>query len=384
MTAPRELNLRLVEGLAEAGVLDGAWRAAMLEVPRHAFIPDDIWVGEDLAPVSRRDDPTAWLAAVYSDAPVVVQMDDGRTAPGNRGRVSSSAASMPTVVVLMLRHLDAQPGDSVLEIGTGTGWNAALLAVRLGDAQVASVEVDPGVAEMARRNLSGVGRRVGVRVGDGADGWPERAPFDRVMATAAAERVPYAWVAQTRPGGRIVTPWGNRYYNGSLLSFGVGADGVATGRIVDTATFMHLRAQRWPLVDLDTDVGDAERGERSVTDVHPYYVTGEPGALVAIGQRVPDCRPFSVSEEDGAVVTWFVDHATGSWASSRYEPDAPEFPVRQSGPRRLWDEIEAAYLWWTGAGSPGPERYGITVAPDGQAVWLDEPGNVVRLRGRRF
>lgn len=286
---------------------------------------------------------------------------------------------MPTVVALMLRHLDAWPGDTVLEIGTGTGWNTALLAVRLGDQNVASIEVDPGLAEVARRNLAAAGRDVAVRVGDGTVGWPERAPFDRVISTAAVDRVPYAWVEQTRSGGRVVTPWGNRYYNGSLLSLDVDADGTAVGRIVDSVTFMHLRSQRWPLVDVDADVRDVDATARLVTDVHPYYVTGEPGAMMAIGQRVPGCRPFSVPEDDGSVMTWFVDHATGAWASLRYEPGTTEFEVRQAGRRRLWDEIDAAYRWWHAAGSPGPDRYGVTVTRDRQTVWLDEPGNAINL-----
>lgn len=379
MSVEEELNRRLADGLTVGGALAAEWRPALLQVPRHAFIPDHIWVGDDLAPLYRGEDPGGWLAAAYRDAPVVVQMDDGRTPNGGKGRSSSSSASMPTVVVLMLRYLDAQPGDMVLEIGTGTGWNAALLAVRLGDRNVASIEIDPMLAEVARRNLTAAGRDVAVRVGDGAVGWPERAPFDRVISTAAVDRVPYAWVAQTSSGGRVVTPWGNRYYNGSLLSLGVHPDGTATGRIVDSATFMHLRSQRWRLVDVETDVRDVEAAARSVTDVHPYYVTGEPGAMIAIGQRVPGCRPFSVPEDDGSVMTWFVDHGTGAWASLRYVPDAGEFEVRQAGRRRLWDEIDAAYRWWAAAGSPGPDRYGITVTPDGQTVWLDEPGNAINL-----
>lgn len=379
MSAAEGLNRRLVDELTVGGALGDEWRPAFLRTPRHTFIPDHIWVGAELTPLSRRRDPDEWLAAAYSDAPVVVQMDDGRTPAGSEGRSSSSSASMPTVVALMLGHLDARPDDTVLEIGTGTGWNAALLAMRLGDQNVASIEVDPALAEVARRNLAAAGQDVAVRVGDGAAGWPERSPFDRVISTAAVDRVPYAWVEQTRAEGRVVTPWGNRYYNGSLLSLGVHPDGAATGRIVDSATFMHLRSQRWPLVDVETDVRDVEAAACSVTDVHLYHVTGEPGAMIAIGQRVPECRPFSIPEDDGSVMTWFVDHTTGAWASLRYEPDATEFEVRQAGRRRLWDEIDAAYRWWAAAGSPGPARYGITVTRGGQTVWLDEPDNTINL-----
>ena len=81
---------------------------------------------------------------------------------------------------------------------------------------------------------------------DGAQGYPLRAPYDRVISTVAAPEVPHAWVAQTRPGGLVLTPWGTPYYPGGLLALTVHPDATATGRIVGPASFMELRAQRIP------------------------------------------------------------------------------------------------------------------------------------------
>lgn len=364
---------QLVVRLTEAGVLDSGWAPVFAATPRAWFIPDTVWAGEDLTPVSRCDDPHRWLAAVNADAPLVTQVDDGAVAPGREPRVSSSSASMPTAVALMLHHLAARPGHSVLEIGTGTGWNAALLTHRLGGENVTSIEIDAGLAEVARKNLEAAGRHPFLITGDGTLGWPERGPYDRVLSTAAVATVPYPWVRQTRPGGLIVTPWGNAFFNGSLLRIEVAGDGAAIGRIVDEATFMHLRNQRWTLIDTESDAPDAGRTPVTMTRVHPWYVTGDAGAMLAIGQRVRACTRFADAGADGEVITWFVDRGTRSWASLRYAPDVTEFEVHQAGPRSLWNEIEAAYAWWVDAGEPGPERYGITVNPAGQTVWLDSP-----------
>lgn len=368
---------RLVTRLTDAGVLDPDWTVAFAATPREWFVPDIVWAGADLTPISRIDHPRQWLDAVNDDAPLVTQVDDGDMAAGGEPRFGSSSASMPTVMAVMLHHLDARPGHTTLEIGTGTGWNTALLTYRLGGEHVTSVEIDAGLAEIARKNLDAAGRHPQVVTGDGGRGWPGRGPYDRVLSTAAVETIPYPWVQQTRPGGRVVTPWGNAFFNGSLLRIEVPGDGTATGRIVDEATFMHLRAQRWALVDTEIDTPGAEHAPVTTTRVHPWYVTGDAGAMLAIGHRVGACTRVVDERAGGEVVTWFIDQDTGSWASLRYVPDGSEFEVRQVGPRCLWEEIESAYDWWVDAGSPEPGRYGVTITPAGQTVWVDTPARTV-------
>ena len=132
-------------------------------MPRHAFIPDTVWVKNPrhwptLLPLHRDDDPARWLALAYGDDAVITQVDDGHPeGPGLAGAMQTSSASAPDIVAVMLAALDVHPGHQVLEIGTGTGYNAALLAQRLGAEHITSIEVDPDVAVQARTALSETG-----------------------------------------------------------------------------------------------------------------------------------------------------------------------------------------------------------------------------------
>ncbi|WP_028650090.1 methyltransferase domain-containing protein [Nocardiopsis sp. CNT312] len=117
------------------------------------------------------DDPDDWLRAYYADQPLITQFDDGE---GTGAGYSSSSASMPTTVAMMLEALDPVPGARVLEIGTGTGYNAALPAARTGPGRVVSVEVDPSVADQAQTSLKTAGHLVSVITGDGTHGHPPR------------------------------------------------------------------------------------------------------------------------------------------------------------------------------------------------------------------
>jgi protein-L-isoaspartate(D-aspartate) O-methyltransferase len=101
----------------------------------------------------------------------------------------------------MLEALEITDGMRVLEIGTGTGYNAALLAHRLGSAQVCSVDIDPHLVCQARERLSQLGYTPTLATTDGADGLPGHAPFDRIIATCAWSAVPAAWISQLRPNG---------------------------------------------------------------------------------------------------------------------------------------------------------------------------------------
>jgi protein-L-isoaspartate O-methyltransferase len=320
--------------------------------------------------VHRGDGEGAWLDVCYANEAVITQVDDGRPAgPGLVGDEITSSSSRPDVVALMLAALDVEPGMSVLEIGTGTGWNAALLAERIGGRNVTSVEVDPEVAGRARAALSGYG--VAAVVGDGALGHPAGAPYDRVISTVGVRDVPWAWAEQTRPGGRVLVPWATDFHNGALVSFVVAGDGSMGGRIVGNVAFMLLREQRGRHVSLVRDVRDRDEARQSVTGVHPYDVIGEYDASLAVGLRVPHCKLVVEQQEDGAYTVWLVDPWSGSWASLGYEPGADVFPVREYGERALWTEVEAAHRWWDGLGRPRADRWGITVDPTGQRVRLD-------------
>ncbi|MCS0637036.1 methyltransferase domain-containing protein [Streptomyces sp. LP05-1] len=372
----KELGRVLVAG----GVLAGEWIPAFEAVPRAAFLPELIWpfdmeTGRSV-PVSWSAEPGVWSGYAEADVPIVTQWDDGAHTGTEPGEVATSSASMPSVVFRMLRDLDVRPGQRVLEIGTGTGWNAALLAQRAGSGQVVSVEVDPGVAERARAALDRFGCVVEVVQGDGLLGHPAGGPYERTIATCGLRELPFAWVEQSRPGAVIVAPWGTHHGNGdAAVRLVVADDGAsATGRFTGPVEFMKARAQRLSPVEHSAYVGEGER-ETSGTTVTERDFLGE-GRFApqrfAVGLRVRECVQVVAEKRDGRRAVWLYGLTDRSWACVQFR-DAGSAQVWQAGPRRLWDEAEAAYRWWEENGRPGHGRFGLTVRPGGQWAWLDDP-----------
>ena len=148
---------------------------AMLTVPRHLFVPEPL------------------RAQAYRDSPLPIGLDQ--------------TISQPYIVAFMTEALDVQPGHRVLEIGTGSGYQAAVLGLLAKD--VYTIEILPPLAERARGTLSALGyRNIQVRTGNGYLGWPEHAPYDRIMVTAAPDEVPTALVDQLKIGGVMAIPVG--------------------------------------------------------------------------------------------------------------------------------------------------------------------------------
>ncbi|MFZ0118549.1 MAG: methyltransferase domain-containing protein [Pseudonocardiaceae bacterium] len=362
------------------------WRAAFGAVPRHVFLPRKSWVPDEhgeMVPIDRDQDIERWLELAYSDIYFVTQVDDGATVWPADGKASSSS-SMPSVMLTMLDALDVTDGTHVLEIGTGTGYNAAILSHRVGVDRVTTVEVDPGVAATAASNLAIAGHPVSVVCGDGAMGYPRGAPYDRVLVTCAViGEVPYSWVEQTSPGGLVVAPWGTPYKRSALLRLRVSEDGTACGRFVKGVylSFMSMRAQRMECLP---DAPDREPDEITTTALGPAELRHTAlvfDASFAIGLRVPECRTWY--ETDDGHGYWhtigFADAESGSFAILDADPNEPDIVIKQWGPRRLWDEVEVAYQWWVSEGRPSHDRFGISVGPGGQLVWLDDPSRPVLM-----
>ena len=151
--------------------------AAMLAVARHEFVPE------------------ADRTAAYADRPLPIE--GGQT------------ISAPHMVAMMTDALGLEPGERVLEVGTGCGYHAAVTAEIVGAENVFTIEFDASLAEAARERLDGLGYgAVRVRAGDGHEGWAEHAPYDAAYLTCAAERIPEAVIEQVRDGGRVLAPVG--------------------------------------------------------------------------------------------------------------------------------------------------------------------------------
>jgi protein-L-isoaspartate(D-aspartate) O-methyltransferase len=166
------------------GITDPAVIAAMRRVPRHLFIPDQ--ESED----------------AYGDFPLPIG--------------HAQTISQPYIVAYMTEALKLQPGEKVLEIGTGSGYQAAILA-ELG-VQVFTIEIVKPLARYARDNLSRLGYdQVWVRAGDGYEGWPEEQPFDAIIITAAPDHIPSPLLEQLAVGGRLILPVGDYSQNLVLI-----------------------------------------------------------------------------------------------------------------------------------------------------------------------
>jgi len=180
---------------------------AMAKVPRHEFVPA----------LERRN--------AYANRPL----------PIGRGQT----ISQPFIVALMSDLMEVKPGDRVLEIGTGSGYQAALLAELAGT--VYTIEIVEPLAREAAERLKRLGyRNVMTRTGDGYQGWPEHAPFDAIMVTAAPREVPQPLMDQLKPGGRLVVPVGGQAAGQSLLLIEKQPDGKISRRTILAVRFVPL------------------------------------------------------------------------------------------------------------------------------------------------
>ncbi len=170
-----ELYVQLSSEQIDRDRLDAQVLAALAEVPRHLFVPEEL------------------RHVAYADGPIPIGCD--------------KTVSQPFMVALMTDLLEIEEGDRVLEIGTGCGYHAAILA-QLAD-QVFTVEIHAELGQLGEQRLGTFGcDNIRFKVGDGAQGWPEHAPFDRIMVAAAPDLLPPALLHQLKPGGRMVLPAG--------------------------------------------------------------------------------------------------------------------------------------------------------------------------------
>ena len=204
-----EVEAMYAETAAETGLaaMSSAVRAALGKVERHRLVPPDE------------------ASRAYGNFPLPIG--------------AGQTISQPYIVALSTDLIEPRAGQVVLEVGTGSGYQAAILAEIVG--RVYSIEVVAELGRGAAERLAGLGyTNVEVRVGDGYAGWPKKAPFDAIVVTAAAPNVPQALVDQLKPGGRMVIPVGERWGAQDLLLVSKGADGRVERKSVLPVRFVPL------------------------------------------------------------------------------------------------------------------------------------------------
>jgi methyltransferase of ATP-grasp peptide maturase system len=356
----------LAERLARGGnLISPAWRTAVEAVPRELFLRPGVFLPTDDArwrPVTALSaTPAEWVQIAYSDQSLVTQLDGHVTAGQVTEPVSgfpTSSSTLPATVVGMIEALEVEDGQSVLEIGTGTGYSTALLCHRLGEDGVTSVEVDPEVAARADAALEACGFSTWTVTGDGLLGHPRRAPYDKVIATCAVRRIPYSWVRQTRPGGTILATVGSWSYGTGLARVTVRDDGTAEGRIIGRSSFMPARSQAAmpPTGDLSARAAYADTERR--TKIPPRLLDEWVPAFLA-QLAAPGAQLVNAVSESGEQAVYLFDAERESFAA--IEGVEGEWAVRQGGPVALWDAVERALSAWQDTGQPDITAVGVRI-----------------------
>jgi protein-L-isoaspartate O-methyltransferase len=345
------------------------WRPLVATVPRHEFVPR-WWAADGDSGWQLRDGPAMpvedWLGGVYRDASLVTQVgalhaDHATQDDRPQGRPTSSSTA-PGLVITMYRHAMIGDGMEVLDIGSGSGYGAALLAQRLGDEHVTSVDIDPYLVKAAGERLAALDMHPFVTVADATGPLP--GIYDRIVSMTSVAPVPASWLAALRPGGRLVTTLAG---TGLLVTANRTRDGGAKGQTeFYRAGFMEARtgpdyAPR--LLHAIPGAFDGDAGEVT-TGRYPVVNTSCAWELYSmLGVTVPGIEHHFETAEDGTR-TARLAHPDGSWARASARDD--ELPiVRQGGPRRLWDITDdIRHAWLMDGGLPA---YGatVTINPDG-------------------
>jgi protein-L-isoaspartate(D-aspartate) O-methyltransferase len=334
---PGALNRALVAHLKDQRhIRTPAVENALLSVPRHLFLPD------------------LPLDEVYEDQALMTKRIEG---------VPVSSSSQPAIMAEMLEQLEARPAQSVLEIGAGTGYNAALVAHLVGRrGSVVSVDIDADIVAAARDHLEDAGcDRVKIVHADGGYGYPPQSPYDRIIVTVGAGDVPAAWREQLKPGGRLVVP---------LVLVGVQAS-IAFIRQADrlesaAATCCGFMPMRGAFAVAPTELASIDQparweetlpgapDPRSLVDGFQLWIAShEPGyVLLRTAERA---YSFGVRAADGAAAI----NVDGSGP-----PRLRTYGGGESARGRLLNLLAE----WSQAGRPGVEQMRVTALPAGAAA----------------
>ena len=366
----RDRAAQLAAELVTRGVLpDPRWEAALRSTPRHEFVPR--WLAQDELgrwyPVAHDDPATAteWTARTYTDAPLVTAVDDTG--------LPISSSSQPSLMVRMLEELAVGDDSSVLEIGTGTGYNAALLCHRLPGGQVHSIDLEPALTELARERLAELGHAPHLAARDGVTGWPEHAPYDRIVATCAVPRIPTAWAEQVRPGGLVLADLKIGAGSGNLALLRAEPDGLRGPFDATSAGFMSLRSPTVPVRRAagsrtpDETLRALEPGAlpRPLGPVECFFA-----ALDLPGNHL--AQELVLDQSSRAVLSDRYTAEDGSWTEIDRAGTGHTVRARTGGDLPVLDLLLDAHARYLALGRPTWDRFTLVVAADGtHTVTLD-------------
>ncbi|MEU4288323.1 rRNA adenine N-6-methyltransferase family protein [Kribbella sp. NPDC026596] len=356
----RSLAGELVASIRQKGHLsDPRLGAAFAEVPRHHFVREYLRLDVNPAGAARVDgvvdsSSPEYMDTIYSDQALMTQTKPVQGQPDSF--VWSSSTSMPSVMADMIEELDIQPGMTVLESGTGTGYNAAILCLLLGDTSVTTVEIDPDLLRAALERLADLGYQPSTT--------PRPRSYDRILSTHAVDNIPIEWVELGKPGAVILTdlrpPSNTQIGAWAKLTIDGGGRG-ATGRLMPPrGYFMSARkvpefaddGQNLPELTLEEHQRRAQLMVTRTTDLAPE-VFDDPAFSLYFWRRRPEVWSWS---HDGEIS---LSAADGTWAQVR------ETTVSLIGDRDLWAEVEDVHRDWLASGQPPMTEWTLRVTPEG-------------------
>lgn len=371
-----QLRQQLVASLRQAGALQTpALEQAFLRMPREPFVP--CFYEQEMAAhstdwklVCADDlDREGYLTAVYRNLSLVTKLDE------RHWPVSSS--SQPAVMAKMLEALDAQPGQRVLEIGTGSGYNAALLATLTGEgSQVVTIERDAELAATAGEALERVlGPGVTVIVGDGVAGWSPGAPYDRIIATASAPTLPMAWVEQLRPNGKLVMDLQGSLASGFLVVEKTATE-VSGHFLPEPLHFMPLETEaislpHTKLADL-LQQGCLAMFTQEDDTIFPETLF-DPAFRWFVQWHIPRCQVSKrkqIQRDTGSVIHSILVIEPRCLALVRFQKQQEEDRWRGEvyGSVQFWQELQQAYETFHALGEPDQQQYRLIVEEEGPAL----------------
>ena len=390
----RSLRLNLVNELVDGGAIESNdWINVFSSVPRHVFVPRIFTAkgGTTYEPLDGTD-PThrdEWLRHVYSDDICITQID-GNDEAWNLAVANGSVradritctSSQPSLMAAMLEELNVRDDDRILEIGTGTGYNAALLCERLGSDRVVSVDIDPLLVQRAKDALTSLGYYPDLVSEDGGQGAQSSEKHSKIIATASFSEIPPLWLNQATDGGLILANI-FRPLGGGILAALTMTDGEAAGHFSSrTAAYMPTRAldvaAPFALLQQVTDE-EEEAAELMGTEIDAASILKDTEARFFLA-LMSDFDEIRVQYENNPEEQWILT-ADGSWAFTYAYKGG--FHVKQGGKRRIWDEFESIYTRWIQLGQPRRNRFGLTATTTQKRIWLDNPDQVITVPGLR-